>query len=148
MTFREASSDEQKPPEQIETPVLVNPATSALLQELSGIRMLLQEIRSNAERNEVPAPSAFHFFPQAWLSHVRLRTTNIVICPAAATSFGIKVGTNIAYRVAGATGAIALATEITIERGTTVELIDLTTGLPIPDDLSQALDAYILGYPE
>lgn len=148
MTFREASSDEQKPPDEIETPVIVNPATSALIQELSAIRALLQEIRSNAERQEVPAPSAFHFFPQPWLSHVRLRTTNIVICPAAAVAVGVKIGTNVAYRVAGASGAIGLSTEITIERGTTVELINLTTGLPIPDDLSLMLDAYILGYPE
>lgn len=144
----EAPSGAQEIPSRIETPTILNPATSVLVKELSAIRMLLAEIRSNAERDEVPAPAAFHFFPQPWLSHVRLRTTNIVICPAAVANFGVKIGTSMAYRVRGSAGAILLATEVTIERGTTVELIDLATGLAPPNDNSLALDAYILGYPE
>lgn len=143
MTFREASSDEQRPPDRIETATIINPATTALLQELSAIRMLLAEIRSNAERQEVPAPGMFRIPMQ---THVRIRSESVLVFPAVAGTYSIQVGTDkrVTFKCA-ADGMLFMPLRVTFERGIRVAIVDSTGAEAAATDI---LDSFILGYPE
>ena len=141
--FREATSDEQKPPDRIETATVMNPATSVLVRELSAIRMLLSEIRSNAERDEIPAPSMFRL---PLLTHVRIRSTHVVILPATAGTYSLRVGTeNRINFAAAANGVIDIPVAATFERGIQVSIL---TAAGVAVTAAEIADAFIFGYPE
>lgn len=144
MTFREATSDEQKPPDAYTEPTVLNPATSALLQELAAIRTLLGEIHRNGERDEVPAPAMFRL---PLLTHVRIRATAITIMPAAAGTYAVRVGTeNRITFVAPANGVISIPAEITFERGIEIDIVVAAT--KVRTTSAEIADAFIFGYPE
>lgn len=144
MKYDEASSGAQEPPHQIEAPVIINPATSALLAELQGIKSLLREIRSNAEREEVPAPAEIEI---PFQTNVRVRSMQVQIFPAAAGTWAFMVGT--ARRrtfVTVASGVIAFDFKQTVERGVRVAIIDTATGQEVT--AAQIASAIMSGYPE
>lgn len=140
----EATSGQQEPPHNVESSVVVTPVTSAVIRELAAIRALLQEIRSNAEREEVPAPAEFEM---PFQTNVRIRAEMVQIFPAAAGTFALMVGT--ARRrtfVTPANGSISFTFKQTIERGIRIALIDTATGAEVTT--AQIASAFVTGYPE
>lgn len=143
MTFREASSDEQKPPDTIETPTILNPATSALLRPLEAIRMLLAEIRSNAERDEVPAPGMFRL---PLVTSVRVRSTHVIILPTTAATYALRVGTENRINFAtAANGILDIPLAGTFDRGIRVSIV---TSAGVDVTPAEIADAFLFGYPE
>ncbi len=134
----------EAPMKQESTPL--NPATTALLMELQRNRTAMEGIRQTLERREQESPGSVHFFPASYQSSVRLRVTHIVIaCGTAAESIGVKVGTNIVFRLHTTVGGvITLPAEITLDRGVEISLVDLATG----GAPATTLDAFIFFYPD
>ena len=120
-------------------------ATGMVIESLEAIRA---EIRELSGRLQVPAPGVFRFYPNVYQTHARLRTTNLIVCPSAVANYGVQIGTSIVFKVRGSAGALWIPAETTIERGTTITLVNLATGLPVPTDDSLILDAFFLGFSE
>lgn len=120
-----------------------DPASAAIVAQLTRQTELLAEIAQAGERREKPAPGIWHL---PFTTHVRIRAMqfNVSRNGAGTLDIALRVGANdvVKWRVASIIQLDNLY--ITVDRGQQVDVIDLATGAPVAD----LLDAWITGYPE
>lgn len=122
-----------------------NPTAAPLLVGMRALIEATHGVRDALERRESRAPGEFHIWPGGFRTQPQLRVKSLHICPIAAGSFGVKVGSAVVIRVkTGADGIVSIPAEITLNRGETITIVDLTTGNEATN--LQLIDAFMFAF--
>lgn len=122
-----------------------NPTAAPLLVGMRRLIEAMHGVRETLERRESRSPGQFAIWPGGFRTQPQLRIKTLIVCPLAAGSYGIKIGTNVTIRFnAGATGIISIPAEITLNRGETITVVDLATGQEATN--AQLVDAFMFAY--
>lgn len=121
-----------------------NPTAAALITASRDTQRVLEQIRDALVARDAPAPGMFAIWPGTFRVQPRLRVTDIIVCPIALGSYGIKIGTNVRFKFRGSAGVISIPANIVLNRGESISVVDLATGLEASD--LQLIDAWLFAH--